>query len=248
MSGAIVAGAAIGGAAGWIGSEMMGDSAVSGVSIPEFQEPEYYSDIQDTLKSFGEKGLEGEFPEYYQPLGEIGGETFEKYLTRVTGDVTGRALETSAKLGQRGGAVGESVAQEVGDISAQMRYQDLLTGLQGRQSLLGTSLNTLANVRESDLSYTDLVNQFALGSTSLALGKAGAEDSWESMQANMITSGIMGGAQIGTSIYAANQLANSNSLIGAGGIGDTSMIDNVSVQQDAWTPSSGYYGYTDLYR
>lgn len=242
MSWGLIGGAAvIGGALGYAGSEMMGDSAVGGVELPEFQEPEYYTDIQDLLKAFGTGAIEGDVPEFYEPLVETGSPEFQAYLTRTLGEAKGGALEAAARTNQRGGAVQESMAQTAGDITAKLTYQDFLRAMQGRQNMLGLGLNTVENVRDADLNYARQENQFNLGLTQLALGQAGAEDEWQAQKVGMITSGVMGGAKIGVG-------AAMGSSFGGGSYADPTGSYNVGYGQGYYP--GGYqpdWGHSTLY-
>lgn len=245
MSWGIIGMTVAGGAIGYAGSEMMGDSAVSGVQLPDFQEPERYEELQDVLSEFGLGALEGDLPEYFAPIGEIGGKTFEDYLGRTLGDVKTGVTEQAARLNQRGGAPLEATAKATGDISSKMRYQDLLRGLQGRQNIMNVGLSTVGNVRDTDVNYAQLQNQFNLNKAGLALGQAGSEDAWQQQKVGMITGGAMGGAQLGTSMWGYGQLADSmgsQPVMGSAGGYDFSDM-NLRQQDYGVSP-----GYADLMR
>lgn len=240
-----VVGAALGAGLGYGASEMMGDSAIEGLNLPEFQEPEYYKEMQEILSGFGKEALAGEVPEYFAPLGEVGGEEFEGYLGRVLGDVKTGVTEQAARLGQRGGAPAEVLARETGDISSKMRYQDFLRAMSGRGNILNLGLGTLSDVRGTDLSYANLENQFALNRAGLEMQQAQAADAWSQQGAGMVMGGLLGGAQLGTSMWGDDQLAGAMSAGSMGSADPTGGFMGAS-------PQGGYANYMDyapdLYR
>lgn len=137
-----------------------GDDSES-IARPEYFEDPDYREMQNFLKDFGKNILTGDIPEYYAPIGEIGGTELENVLQRTEASTTKGIMESLAKTGRaRGGQVAASVAPALADTSATMRYNDYLRGLSGRQSLLGTGVGVTQGVRSAGERQGTLRNAF----------------------------------------------------------------------------------------
>lgn len=134
----------------------------SDIKMPDFYEDPYYKKTQDALFPLGEDITKGNIPPYYAPIGEIGGETFEKMLGLGTRDLSKAVTELAARRGTRGGAVDSTLSRGIGDLGTKMRFQDLLRGVEGRKFLLGAGTSILSDVRTGALNFSKLKNMFEL--------------------------------------------------------------------------------------
>lgn len=169
------------------------DEEVSLPSVPEYYTSPEYVETQNVLKGVAYNTLAGEFPEYYKPIGEYGGEDFENILgsirSDVTTDVSRSVQEDLTRRGvSRGGlgtaATSMAVAEAMGDIESNLRYSDYERALDARGDLFGIGVSTLADVRTSALSEQNAYNQYQLGGFSGQLKsyqqqQEGAEDEGE---------------------------------------------------------------------
>lgn len=164
---------------GWV-KNLFGDKGVKGMidpfglvldldeegnpmpKVPEYQEDKDYREAQDYLKNFGIDLLSGNIPEYYSPIGEIGGTQFEKYLSGVKGDIETSVLNSSAAIGRSGGSVQSAIAEQTGDVSNKARYADYLRALEGRGNFMIQGINTMQGVRDSGLREGTIRNDFNL--------------------------------------------------------------------------------------
>ena len=118
-----------------------GESAMSTSSfedmLPEFNRSEQFSDVQKQLGKIGKDFLKWEPSESLAAIGESGGAEFQKMLASVTANTMRAVGENQAGRGVRGGLGGVQTAQAVGDVGAQLGYQDYARAMQGRQALGG---------------------------------------------------------------------------------------------------------------
>ncbi len=124
-------------------------SNIEGWIPPEYYEDPIYKESQEVLKNLGFDILKGDIPEYYAPIGEIGGKEFENYLSLMKGDIEASVEAGAAKLGRRGGVVSSQIAEQVGEFSTKTRYADFLRAMEGRKGLLNTGRGVTEGVRGS---------------------------------------------------------------------------------------------------
>lgn len=144
-------------------SRLFGGESEENVDIarPEYYEDPDYRETQDFLKTFGMDILKGDIPEYYAPIGETGGESFEKMLGLTTRDITQSATEALAKGGRaRGGQLAATIAPAVADTSIKARFQDYLRSLEGKGFLLQTGTGITERVRAAGQTEGQLRNAF----------------------------------------------------------------------------------------
>lgn len=148
-----------------------GGSDVAMPEAPEYYLSDYYTQSQEKLAGQYTDILQGELPEYYQPIGEYGGEDFNKIMegitSRVTTDVSRAVNEDITRRGvSRGGlgtaATAMAVAEKTGDIQAALSYDDYSRALAARGDLLGLGLQGIEGVRGAGLSESQLRNMFNL--------------------------------------------------------------------------------------
>lgn len=200
-----------------------GDSDYEAIQIPDFEEDKYFGQTQDILFPFGQNLLSGNIPEYYSPIGEIGGDIFENMLHSVETDVLTGANESLARMGVRGPRGADIAAKTLSSIIPKLRYEDLVRGLEGRQFLLGAGSDILSGVRSGSLDIMGMKNQYALQKAGLdikqSLGQAELENSGGDLLSSLISTGA--------NIYKTNKIGDilrgsaEGSSGGSSGGGDT---------------------------
>ena len=175
-------------------------------NLPDYQKDPYYSKAQETLYPFGENLLSGNIPEYYKPIGEIGGKLFEDVLGLGKRDIMTAGLETGARLGQRGGNLAPGIAGKISEYSQKARFDDYMRALTGRQFLLGAGADITSGVRSGALSRESALNQYEVNKGNLALGYAGLGADIDIAEGSAISSGIGSGISSLANIYALSQL------------------------------------------
>ena len=129
--------------------------------LPEWFESQDFSEIQTQLKDLSSDLLEGKPPEYYGVIGDIGGEEFEKMLANTLSDVSKNVQRQKVASGtSRGGTIQQALGEEIGRTSSELRFADLLRGIQGREFLLQTGQSMAEGVRGSALTYAGQKNTF----------------------------------------------------------------------------------------
>lgn len=228
MSFGMVAASVIGAGAGFLGSKMMGDSGMEDVAMPEYYEDPDYREMQDILKALGPDILKGNIPEYYKPIGEFGGEEFEKYLGLAKGDVQQSVLESAAAAGRTGGVVQSAIAEETGALTTKSRYADWLRSLEGKQFLLNTGIGITESARGAGQAEEELRNRFNLDVTGLEMKKASALDDWNFNKSSMFSEGLGAAAGYASQVDFASILGKTNpaaTLPGKVGGDDFSLSD-----------------------
>lgn len=161
-----------------------------GYNLPDFAEDPYYKKSQEALFPFGRDLLAGDIPDYYKPIGEIGGELFEDVLGLGIKDIKTAGIETAARFGRRGGNVAPGIAGKVGEFTKRARFDDLMRALKGRGFLLGAGADMLSGVRGGALTFQGQKNIYEISKGNLALGYAGLEDKRDAAKGEAIGSGI----------------------------------------------------------
>lgn len=192
----------------------MGDSKMEDINIPDWIEDPFYKKSQDELFPMGKNLLSGNIPEYYSPIGEMGGDTFNKFLQSSIGDITKSVQESSAAMGIRGPRGAAATAEAVGQISPALRYQDQRDAIEGRKFLLGAGSDILSGVRGGALNWMNQRNDFSLGATGLEMDKAGYMDEFDERQQGKFMRTIAGALPL---IAAPFTGGASLGLYGAGG-------------------------------
>lgn len=138
------------------------------LNIPRFQEDPYYKKTQKDLYKFGSEGLKGQFDPYYAGIGEGGGEALEDIISMGRRDITKAVTEDVARrrIGS-GGRATSAIAKATADMSTKLRWQDFMRKMQGRESLLQTSLGTLSGVRGAGQTQQAQKSQFEQWRTGL---------------------------------------------------------------------------------
>jgi len=127
-----------------------GDSNLEGFKLPDFFEDPEFKKTQEFLSDFGINILKGEIPEFFKPIGEIGGKEFEDVLSLTKRDIEQSAINTGAITGRgRGGSVPSSVASAVGDASTKARLINFQQALEGKGFLLQQGRGITEGVRSA---------------------------------------------------------------------------------------------------
>ena len=209
-----------------------GDDEQQSYDLPDFQTDKYATGAQETLYPFGQNLLEGDIPDYYKPIGEIGGDLFEDVLGMGRRDIEKSGYESAARLGQRGGNVATGIAGKVGDYTKEARLNDYYRALEGRQYMLGKGSDILSGVRSAGLTNQSQLNQYEVNKGNLALGYAGLNAEVRQAEGQALGEGIGGGIESLANMYSKYQLGK----VDAGGYGnsgtsgdfrDISMMQNV---------------------
>lgn len=208
-----------------------GSSEYFDIKLPDFYEDPYYGKTQDLLYGLGSGLLEGNVPDYYSAIGESGSDEFEAVLQAAIGDVQKAGMESAARLGQRGGSVAESISENVGNLTAQLRYQDLLNAIAGKKYLLSTGINTTGGVRSSALDYMNLKNQFELAKVGLSMDLDRYSHAYDLAESQQLADTVSSGIGSIANLYEANEYKKLlNSLNEKG---DTSLFDFSSTRGSA---------------
>ena len=138
-------------------------------SIPNFQMPDSFTNTQKDLYSIGTSMLGWKPDEALAAVGESGGAEFQKMLSSVTANTMKALAENQAARGVKGGLGGVQTAGTIGDISAQLGYQDYGRAMQGRQflgemerSYRGMGADVIGGVRSAEQGVGLAANQYGM--------------------------------------------------------------------------------------
>lgn len=191
-------------------------SKVDEINVPDFKPDPYIGKTQDFLFPYSQSLLEGKPNDYYAPIGEIGGATFENYLQQNINDIVSGVNASAAGKNIGGGRLAESTAKQVASITPALRYQDLLKGIEGRKFLMGTGLNTMEGVRTGALNLTGMENNYNLDATKMRMSQAEYMDKFNEQQRNNLMKTISSGIAIAAAPFTGGA---SLGLLGIGGLG-----------------------------
>ena len=198
----------------------------SDIALPSFYTDPKFEDVQNVMFPFGTNILQGEVPEFYKPITDIGGPVFEDYLSKVKGDITQQGLETGARLKMRGPRLGAGISKAIGDVLPGLRWTELLRGLGERERLMETGIGVTERVGTRGLEFGRQRNVFELEKTGLAMNLAQAEEAKKKAKADrwakIIESTIKGGAIMAAmALPGGGATASTMARGGAGGGGGT---------------------------
>lgn len=150
-------------------------------NIEEFQLPEFEADplvgeSQDFLFGLGKDILGGDFGAF-SSLAETGSPEFEQVLQNTIRDISISATEAAAATGRgRGGLLPSTLPRQIGDVSANLRFQDFLRSQEGLSFLFGQGRGITEGVSNRALTNQSQLNQFALRRSELDLNQRKALD------------------------------------------------------------------------
>lgn len=201
-------------------------------NLPEYPTDPYVGKAQEALYPMGRDILAGDIPEYYKPIGEIGGELFEDVLGLGRRDIEKTGLEVSARLGQRGGGVAPGIAGKVGEYTRKARFDDYMRALKGRGFLLGVGADITAGVGARGLTAQAQQATYEVSKGNLALGYAGLASKERMAEGEAMGAGISGGISGLANIYAMSQLGKVSP--------DTSSVYDTGAYTPSYTPRNDY--------
>ncbi len=180
-----------------------GDSEVSKVELPTWEQDPLYQSSQDILFPFASDLLKGIVPDYYKAIGETGSSEFENMLGLVNRDTSKAVNENLAKRGISRGGLGASIAaKSAADVNTKLRWSDFERALTGKQSLLNLGVNTMSGVRDSALNITGMKNNFNLSNFDNSFKKAETLDTQQAqtdaMWGELLKSGISAAGMLAT--------------------------------------------------
>lgn len=129
---------------------------------PDFLEDPNVLKTQEFLRPYGEDILRGDVPDYFKPIGDIGGREFEDILGLTKRDITRAGFEAGARTGTRGPRLAFGIEQAIGDVSKKARFEDLMRGIEGRKFLFGQGRGITEGVRGAGLEFGRQKNVFGL--------------------------------------------------------------------------------------
>jgi len=136
--------------------------------IAPFYTDENFNNVQNTLMQLGQNIISGDIPEYYRPIGEIGGETLDNLINQVGADISKSVSEDVARRGMsRSGIAPAVTARQIADATTKIRYSDLQRALQGRGNLFQLGIGTVDNVGNRGLNYAGQKNTYNVNKANL---------------------------------------------------------------------------------
>lgn len=135
-------------------------SNLEGFELASYEEDPDYLESQEALKKLGIGLLDGNVPDFYSDIGKQGSDAFLQYLDLSNSKISDSVLESAAATGRRGGAVQSQIAESVGENTTALSYQDYLTALQGKESLLKIGATVTEGVRGAGQQKENMVNNF----------------------------------------------------------------------------------------
>ncbi len=205
---------------------------IGDIKIPVWEEDPYYKKTQDVLFPFGSGLLEGNVPDYYKTIGQVGSPEFENML-RLTQTDTANAVNNNLIRRNIGrGGLGASIAAKANaDTGTRLRWSDFQRAIQGKEFLLNIGKDTLTGVRSSALNITGMKNNFNQQNFQNEFGlfkyedtvKREEEASESAMWQNLLKAGISAAAIIASGGLAAPAVAGAGAA-GATGLGSAAAI------------------------
>ena len=141
------------------------------VNLPQYTQDPFYKPTQTALTETGLGMLRGEVPEYFAPIGAIGGQTFENMMRGVTTDIQRTVTEDLARRGIRGGGGAEAIGTAISRVTPQLRFQEMLRGIEGRKGLLGLGAEITGGARTAALQAGAGRRAFELGTAELGISR-----------------------------------------------------------------------------
>jgi len=183
-----------GAAAGGMAMGGMGKDEENQIQIPPFSTDPYVGKTQDQLFPFFSQIMAGNIPDYYKGIGEYGGPELEGLVNMTNRDVTNAVTEDLARRNVTGGLGTDVIARATADKGTQLRWNDFLRAMSGRQWLGSWGTTGMENVRSGALTNQGQINQYNLGKAGLDLNVANMENTQQAqenaMWSNILSSGV----------------------------------------------------------
>ncbi len=145
------------------------------LNLPNYSIDELYRPSQQAVYDMSKGLVSGNVPSYYAPIGEYGGTVFENMLSGVRSDKAKSVTENLARTNITGVRETDLVARTMGKITPQLRYEDMLRGIEGRKGLLTTGMAGLESTGRSALDLSSSINQYELSKAGLGLQERGLD-------------------------------------------------------------------------
>lgn len=139
------------------------------LNLPNYAIDELYRPSQQSVYDISKGLVSGNVPSYYAPIGESGGTVFENMLAGIKSDISKSVTENLARRNITGVRGADLVARTMGKITPQLRYEDMLRGIEGRKGLLTTGMAGLESTGRSALELSSSMNQYNLNKAALEL-------------------------------------------------------------------------------
>jgi hypothetical protein len=134
------------------------------ITLPNYYEDPNVSKSIESLMGVGGQLTSGNIPDYYKPIGEIGGSEYQDMVKAVMKNVGTQVEENLARRNISGGGIsGRLTAEAMGDTLADLGYKDYSRALTGRLNLLNTGTNALSTAGSLALNKSGMLNEFNLG-------------------------------------------------------------------------------------
>lgn len=176
------------------------------LNLPSYYQSEWYTKPQKRLYDYSSGLLEGNIPDYYKGIGETGGAELQGMMDLLGRDISKNVTEDMARRNVGSGGAGLSaIAKATADAGTQLRWQDFLRSMQGKQYLLGAGLETMSGVRGAGLQEQGMQNQFNLNKAGMEFNVNKYND--EQARADEASKGALWGDILGAGIGAAGTIA-----------------------------------------
>jgi hypothetical protein len=154
------------------------------------------------LGTYGQDILKGEIPEYYQGIGEAGGQGYLDYAKLMSGDIQKVAAEQDAATGRSLGINQALANQTIGQQSSATAFLDYLNAKEGKKWLFGQGRGITEGVRDTGQNQGFAQNQFNKDVSELDLNRLFGIDQYNVAQDSAFGEGI--GDLIGLATSAAS--------------------------------------------
>ncbi len=158
------------------------------INLPTFFDDPLRGQSEEQLFPFFSNILKGELPDYFKPIGQIGGKEFEDVLSMTQRDISRGVTEDIVRRGvTRGGVGSTAIAKATADVGRRLRFQEFERGVGARERLLTAGTGGLERVSGRSLQFSGQKNQFALNRANLELAIQNAEDAKKAAKNKQIT-------------------------------------------------------------
>ena len=193
-------------------------------ALPAYFNDPLFGKTQADQYELGSNLLKGNIPEYFRPIGEVGGSELESVIAMGSRDIQKASLEHAAAVGNRGGV--SRLGPAVADMTSKLRYADFVRAMSGRESFLNTGTGIIGGVRNAAFGNQSATNDFNLNTTKLGMEQDDQEAKRKAAKQAMYTqilssaigaAGTIGGFMIGGPPGAAVGGSLASSAFSAGG-------------------------------
>lgn len=197
---------------------------------PAFTPDPTYTSQQDFLQPYSMGLLSGNnIPAYYQSIGQQNSPQFQAALGVSNAQIGTSAAEGAAMAGTgRGGQLPQTIAQQVGNNTATLTYQDFLDSNAGKEFLMGQGENISNSVLNGALTNQGQENSYNLNAYDAAVGTDKANIAYQQQSdqqlGQLLGTIIPAVTTIGGGIIGGPAGAAAGSTLGSALTGNTSSI------------------------